>query len=77
MVALIFCGNELGQPAGAVVTAVEYPDDEFVYREAAQEAIDRYGTPESVNTDQRSQFTSLEFNQLLKDLRGQHPMALP
>jgi len=35
--------------------------------EALQEAIDRYGTPEIFNTDQGSQFTSLEFTQLLKD----------
>ena len=31
------------------------------------EAIHRYGTPEIFNTDQGSQFTSLEFTQLLKD----------
>jgi putative transposase len=35
--------------------------------EAVQEAIQRYGTPEIFNTDQGSQFTSLEFTQLLKD----------
>jgi putative transposase len=35
--------------------------------EAVQEAIIRYGTPEIFNTDQGSQFTSLEFTQLLKD----------
>jgi putative transposase len=35
--------------------------------EAVQEAIHRYGTPEIFNTDQGSQFTSLEFTQLLKD----------
>ena len=35
--------------------------------EALQEAIDRYGIPEIFNTDQGSQFTSLEFTQLLKD----------
>ena len=35
--------------------------------EALQEAIDRYGTPEIFNTDQGTQFTSLEFTQLLKD----------
>lgn len=35
--------------------------------EAAQEAIQRYGKPEIFNTDQGSQFTSLEFTQLLKD----------
>jgi putative transposase len=35
--------------------------------EAVQEAIDRHGTPEIFNTDQGSQFTSLEFTQLLKD----------
>jgi len=35
--------------------------------EAVQEAILRYGTPDIFNTDQGSQFTSLEFTQLLKD----------
>jgi putative transposase len=35
--------------------------------EAVQEAIYRYGTPDIFNTDQGSQFTSLEFTQLLKD----------
>lgn len=35
--------------------------------EAVQEAIARYGVPEIFNTDQGSQFTSLEFTQLLKE----------
>jgi putative transposase len=35
--------------------------------EAVQEAIHRYGRPNIFNTDQGSQFTSLEFTQLLKD----------
>jgi putative transposase len=35
--------------------------------EAVQEAIARYGAPEIFNTDQGSQFTSLEFTQLLKE----------
>ncbi len=35
--------------------------------EAVAEAIARYGAPEIFNTDQGSQFTSLEFTQLLKD----------
>jgi putative transposase len=35
--------------------------------EAVQEAIARYGIPEIFNTDQGSQFTSLEFTQLLKE----------
>ena len=35
--------------------------------EAVQEAIHRYGAPDIFNTDQGSQFTSLEFTQLLKD----------
>jgi len=41
-------------------------DTEFCL-EALQEAIDRYGTPEIMNTDQGSQFTSMAFTQLLKD----------
>ena len=35
--------------------------------EALREALDRYGTPEIFNTDQGSQFTSLDFTQTLKD----------
>ena len=35
--------------------------------EALQEALDLYGAPEIFNTDQGSQFTSLEFTQTLKD----------
>jgi putative transposase len=35
--------------------------------EAVQEAIHRYGRPDIFNTDQGSQFTSIEFTQLLKD----------
>jgi putative transposase len=34
--------------------------------EAVNEAIQKYGTPEIMNTDQGSQFTSLEFTDLLK-----------
>jgi putative transposase len=41
-------------------------DTEFCL-EALQEAIDRYGKPEIMNTDQGSQFTSQAFTQLLKD----------
>jgi putative transposase len=35
--------------------------------EAVEEAIHRYGKPEIFNTDQGSQFTSLEFTGLLKE----------
>ena len=35
--------------------------------DALEDAIQRYGTPEIMNTDQGSQFTSLEFIQTLKD----------
>jgi len=35
--------------------------------EAVSEAIARYGTPKIFNSDQGSQFTSLEFTKLLKD----------
>jgi len=35
--------------------------------EAVQDAIDLYGTPEIFNTDQGSQFTSLEFTTLLRE----------
>ncbi len=34
--------------------------------EAVQEAIDHYGTPEILNTDQDSQFTSAAFTDLMK-----------
>ena len=35
--------------------------------EAVQEAVHRYGKPDIFTTDQGSQFTRLEFTQLLKD----------
>ena len=35
--------------------------------EALEEAIAKYGTPDIFNTDQGSQFTSVEFTQVLKD----------
>jgi putative transposase len=35
--------------------------------EAVQEALDLYGTTETFNTDQGSQFTSMEFTELLKE----------
>ena len=35
--------------------------------EAVEEAIERYGTPEIMNTDQGSQFTSQSFTGLLKE----------
>lgn len=35
--------------------------------EAVQEALHRYGKPEIFNTDQGSQFTSVEFTKLLRD----------
>ena len=35
--------------------------------EALEEAIHKYGTPEIFNTDQGSQFTSLEFTSILTD----------
>jgi len=36
--------------------------------EALQEALERYGAPEIFNTDQGSQFTSLEFTSVLKSV---------
>jgi putative transposase len=39
-------------------------DTEFC-REALEEALARYGTPEIFNTDQGSQFTSAEFTDVL------------
>ena len=35
--------------------------------DAVNEAIHRYGTPEIFNTDQGSQFTSIDFTTLLRD----------
>jgi len=35
--------------------------------EALQEAMDRFGKPKIFNTDQGSQFTSLDFTEVLKD----------
>ena len=42
--------------------------------EALQEAIERYGVPEIFNTDQGSQFTSVEFTDVLKAHRIQISM---
>ena len=36
-------------------------------KDALSEALDRYGRPEIFNSDQGSQFTSLEFTSVLKD----------
>ncbi|HIH12419.1 TPA: transposase family protein [Candidatus Woesearchaeota archaeon] len=41
-------------------------DTEFCIA-ALQEALAKYGRPAIFNTDQGSQFTSLEFTQILKD----------
>lgn len=41
-------------------------EDLFFCTEVLEEALDRYGTPEIFNTDQGSQFTSLEFTNILK-----------
>jgi putative transposase len=41
--------------------------DADFYVAALEEAMNRYGVPEIFNTDQGSQFTSLEFIQALKD----------
>jgi putative transposase len=41
------------------------PEDKCM--EAVQEAINRYGKPEIFNTDQGSQFTSLDFTGMLKE----------
>ncbi len=42
--------------------------------EALEEAIERYGVPEIFNTDQGSQFTSLDFIQVLKEAGGRISM---
>ena len=41
--------------------------DARFYTEALTEALERYGRPQIFNTDQGSQFTSLEFTATLKD----------
>ena len=41
--------------------------DVYFCLEALEDAIARYGTPEIMNTDQGSQFTSLAFTTLLKE----------
>ena len=41
--------------------------DSFSCVEALEEALGRYGPPDVFNTDQGSQFTSLDFTQTLKD----------
>ena len=46
-------------------------DTEFC-REALEEALARYGTPEIFNTDQGSQFTSAEFTRRPEEARHRH-----
>ncbi|HEW79503.1 MAG TPA: IS3 family transposase [Phycisphaerales bacterium] len=46
---------------------VVIPMDTHFCLEAVEEAFERYGTPEIMNTDQGSQFTSQEFTSLLKE----------
>lgn len=52
-------GHGLAQPGRAVLAAVQLM--------GSTPAMNRYGVPEIFNTDQGSQFTSLEFTQALKD----------
>jgi len=40
--------------------------------EAVEEAIEKYGIPEIMNTDQGSQFTNPSFTGLLKDSRSKN-----
>ena len=49
-------------------------DAEFCVQ-ALKEAIDRYGIPDIFNTDQRSQFTSFKFTNILKDHGVKSSMA--
>lgn len=42
--------------------------------EAVRSAVDRFGTPSILNSDQRSQFTSNEYKQLLKGLHIRQSM---
>jgi putative transposase len=56
----------LGESPGVGVRLSNTLTTDFC-REAVQEALASYGTPEIFNTDQGCQFTSLEFTSLLKE----------
>ena len=57
-------GGRLVQPPGSGLAGVDH--DEFCL-EAVEEAVAKHGRPEIFNTDQGSQFTSVDFTGLLLD----------
>lgn len=57
--------RRLVQSSGSVVAVVDH-DGSGLCIEAVEEALARYGRPEIFNTDQGSQFTSIDFTAVLK-----------
>lgn len=57
--------RRLVQPEGLVVAAVDHDGSRFLYR-GGRGALARYGKPDIFNTDQGSQFTSVDFTTVLK-----------
>ena len=53
-------------PSTSVLTSVNTLEANFCV-EALHEALERYGPPEIFNSDQGSQFTSVEFTDVLKE----------
>lgn len=60
-------GDGLGHPPGAPLPALQHPRDARFCTDTLTDALERDGRPEIFNTDQGSQFTSLEFPSVLKD----------
>ena len=56
----------LAQPVRGVLAAARHPGSRLFGAEALEEALGK-GQPEVFNTDQGSQFTSLEFTQVLQE----------
>ncbi len=56
----------LAQPVRGGMATVQHPGDRLLCRGALSDALNQ-GTPNVMNTDQGSQFTSREFTQILQD----------
>ena len=60
-------GDGLGEPQGPVLALVQHTLDARFCVDALHEALERYGPPEIFNSDQGSQFTSVDFTDVLKE----------
>lgn len=62
---LPMCRRGLVQPEGSVMATVDHDGSGLLPR-SGEEALARYGKPDIFNTDQGSQFTSVDFTAVLK-----------